>query len=68
MNSLNLCVLFFFLLSQIICAQDLIQQSQWVDELGTPIRDVYLVNRQGTVHTFSDKEGLVALSPFNSTD
>lgn len=68
MNSLTSCIFLFFSLSQIIWAQDLSQQSRWVDELGNPIRDVFLINRQGTLHAFTDKEGFVDLSSFEPLD
>ena len=68
MISSNRLLLLFFFVSQIIWAQNQIQQSRWVDELGSPIKEVHLVSAKGTRHVFSNKEGFSDLSSFETLD
>jgi len=68
MSSLNRLLLLFFCFCQTICAQKQIYQSWWVDELGSPVKEAYLINTQGTNYVFTNKEGYADLSSFKSED
>jgi hemoglobin/transferrin/lactoferrin receptor protein len=44
------------------------QEALVIDELGSPIKEVHLVNLLGDVHTFTDKNGLADLSIFDANE
>ena len=53
--------LFLFLIYGSITAQELTV----IDELGSPIRDVYLVNNDASAFAFTNKSGRVSLASFS---
>ena len=53
-----------FLTFGVINAQELTV----IDELGSPIRDVYLVNNDANAFAFTNKSGRVSLSSFSDKD
>ena len=55
-------LLFFF--SALVSAQEL----TIIDELGSPIRDVHLVNNDASVYAFTDKNGRAAIHGFSEND
>ena len=64
MNKQIYIFLFWSLIYSALYAQDLTV----VDELGSPIRDVYLVNNDASAFAFTGKSGLVSLSFFSDKD
>ena len=55
---------FLFLIYGSITAQEL----KVIDELGSPIRDVYLVNNDASAFAFTNKSGRVSLASFSEKD
>ena len=64
MNKQIYIFLCWSLIYSALYAQDLIV----IDELGSPIRDVYLVNNDASAFAFTDKSGRVSLSSFSDKD
>ena len=64
MNKQTFIFLFWSLIYSTIYAQKLTV----IDELGSPIRDVYLVNNDASVFAFTDKSGRAALGSFSEKD
>ena len=64
MNKQIYLFLFWSLTFSVIHAQELTV----VDQLGSPIRDVYLVNNDASTFAFTSKGGRVSLSPFSDKD
>ena len=64
MNKQIYIFLFWSLIYSAIYAQELTV----IDELGSPIRDVYLVNNDASVFAFTSKGGRVSLSSFSDKD
>ena len=64
MNKLKHLLSLLSLVSCLLSAQEALV----IDELGSPIKGVHLVNQLGDVHTFTDKEGLADLSIFDANE
>jgi len=64
MNKQVYITLFLFLIFGATTAQELTV----IDELGSPIRDVYLVNNDASTFAFTSKSGRVSLSSFSDKD
>ena len=64
MNKQIYIFLFWSLIYSAIYAQELTV----IDELGSPIRDVYLVNNDASAFAFTSKSGRVSLSSFSDKD
>lgn len=64
MNKQIYIFLFWSLIYSALYAQDLTV----IDELGSPIRDVYLVNNDASAFAFTGKSGRVSLSSFSDKD
>ena len=64
MNKRAYITLFLFLIYSLISAQELTV----IDELGSPIRDVYLVNNDASAFAFTNKSGRVSLASFSEKD
>ena len=64
MNKQFYISLFLFLIFGAITAQELTV----IDELGSPIRDVYLVNNDASAFAFTNKSGRVSLASFSEKD
>ena len=64
MNKQTFIFLFWSLIYSTIYAQKLTV----IDELGSPIRDVYLVNNDASEFAFTDKSGRAALSSFSEKE
>lgn len=56
------------LLLLLVCSALSAQELTVIDELGSPIRDVYLVNKDASTFSFTDKNGRVNLRYFFNTD
>ena len=56
------------LLLLLVCSTLSAQELTVMDELGSPVRDVYLVNKDTSTFSFTDKNGLVNLRYFLNTD
>ena len=64
MNKLKHLLSLLSLVSCLLSAQEVLV----IDELGSPIKEVHLVNQLGDVHTFTDKNGLADLSDFDTNE
>ena len=64
MNKIKHLLSFLSLVSCLLSAQEVLV----IDELGSPIKEVHLVNQLGDVHTFTDKDGLADLSIFDANE
>ena len=64
MNKQIYIFLFWSLIYSAIYAQELTV----IDELGSPIRDVYLVNNDASAFAFTNKSGRVSLASFSDKD
>ena len=64
MNKQVYISLFLFLVYGLITAQELTV----IDELGSPIRDAYLVNNDASAFAFTNKSGRVSLASFSDKD
>jgi hemoglobin/transferrin/lactoferrin receptor protein len=64
MNKLKHLLSLLSLVSCLLSAQEVLV----IDELGSPIKEVHLVNRLGDVHAFTDKNGLADLSVFDANE
>jgi len=64
MSKLVYIITFLSFVSGLVTAQDL----TIIDELGSPIREVHLVNNDASVHAFTDKNGHVDLNIFTEDD
>ena len=64
MNKQVYIALFLFLIFGATTAQELTV----IDELGSPIRDVYLVNNDASTFAFTSKSGRVSLGSFSNKD
>lgn len=64
MNKLVYIITFLSFVSGLVMAQEV----RIIDELGSPIREVHLVNKDENVHTFTDKNGLADLNIFSEDD
>ena len=60
MNKQVYISLFLFLIYGSIIAQELTV----IDELGSPVRDVYLVNNDASAFAFTNKSGRASLASF----
>jgi len=64
MSKLVYIITFLSFISGLVTAQEL----TIIDELGSPIREVHLVNNDASVHAFTDKNGRVDLNIFTEDD
>ena len=56
------------LLLLLVCSALSAQELTVMDELGSPVRDVYFVNKDTSTFSFTDKNGSVNLRYFLNTD
>jgi len=64
MNKLKYLLSLLLLVNTLLSAQEVLV----IDELGSPIKEVHLVNQLGDVHTFTDKNGIADLSVFDANE